>query len=718
MRMLNWLDSLCLFAGGLGGGRKRRSLRSARSAVRKTRQRRHCPVAAEIESVESRALLTPTLSLPASVDVNEDVTVAGSSDVEIATFTVTDAYMVDISAGNDDGHFYVTYDYVDTASLYVSAMNPLDFETAASHVLTIEAWDMMMTGSASGSLTVNVLDVAEDPTFTGGPFNFSVAEDAASGTLVGTVTATDPQNDLYMFSISSGDPNGDFSIDSSGQITVQGTLDYETTPSYTLGVDAMDMGGNSASTNVTITVTDVNEKPTAVDLSKNTLGYSPVTINPAENATDPEGAVLTSTIVTGPSFGTLTDNGDGTWDYELTAATQETFDSFTYRANDGTNDSDNVATVTIYIDWATISITEGDTGEFTQIGESLTDTLGEGTFSLPLGFDISVSLPTGYSPGEFFVEIETSGVYSGVFSDSGATTAIPPGTDLALAGGVLNPFVLAGDEGEGGIKARLKRLHNGIKKFAQRSNEARKAFNKKVIDGWKKFTTVLSDGKDKLKEKIKDKITDTVQNTPIKVIKGLLEDVVNDATRPQVERDRAQTYLNNLGARKDAIRDAVIGALFDKTKATAIAIVPQGKPEDDILNDIQQDLGTVDPLKWKPEVKLRTDALLPGTFNGSVEDYVTTGSSAALDAFTNNPAKLIESVGVKGEYTPPSGGKVTVEIGITDFDSGNNWKKHKYQMKLTGTRGGRKIDLTLDWQPEDITGQRKYDATLNVIFPF
>ena len=199
---------------------------------------------------------------------------------------------------------------------------------------------------------------------------------------------------------------------------------------------------------------------------------------------------------------------------------------------------------------------------------------------------------------------------------------------------------------------------------------------------------------------------------------GLLEDVVNDATRPQVERDRAQTYLNNLGARKDAIRDAVIGALFDKTKATAIAIVPQGKPEDDILNDIQQDLGTVDPLKWKPEVKLRTDALLPGTFNGSVEDYVTTGSSAALDAFTNNPAKLIESVGVKGEYTPPSGGKVTVEIGITDFDSGNNWKKHKYQMKLTGTRGGRKIDLTLDWQPEDITGQRKYDATLNVIFPF
>ena len=201
-----------------GGGRKRRSLRSARRAVRTALQRRHYPVAAEIELVEARALLTPSLSLPASVDVNEDVTVSGSSDAEIATFIVTDAYMVDISSGNENGHFYLTYDYVNTASLYVAESSPLDYESATSHTLTIEAWDMMMTGAASGSLTVNVLDVAEAPTFTGGPFSFSVAEDAAYGTPVGTVTANGPQNDLSMFSISAGDPNGDFWIDSSGQI--------------------------------------------------------------------------------------------------------------------------------------------------------------------------------------------------------------------------------------------------------------------------------------------------------------------------------------------------------------------------------------------------------------------------------------------------------------------------------------------------------------------
>lgn len=75
------------------------------------------------------ALLTSSLSLPASVDVNEDVTVLGGSDVEILTITVSDACMVDIRSGSDDGDFYLTCDYIDTASLYVSAMSLLDYET-------------------------------------------------------------------------------------------------------------------------------------------------------------------------------------------------------------------------------------------------------------------------------------------------------------------------------------------------------------------------------------------------------------------------------------------------------------------------------------------------------------------------------------------------------------------------------------------------------------
>ncbi len=68
--------------------------------------------------------------------------------------------MVDISSGNENGHFYVTYDSVSSASLYVSASSPLDYESASSHSLTIDAWDMN-GDSVSGSLMVNVLDVDE-----------------------------------------------------------------------------------------------------------------------------------------------------------------------------------------------------------------------------------------------------------------------------------------------------------------------------------------------------------------------------------------------------------------------------------------------------------------------------------------------------------------------------------------------------------------------------
>jgi len=249
--------------------------------------------------------------------------VATSSDVEIATFTVTDADMVDITSGNENGHFYIMYDYVSTASLYVSASSPLDYESATSHTLTIEASDMAGS-TVSGSLTVNVLDVAEAPTFTGGPFSFSIAEDAASGTLVGTVTATAPQNDLSMFSISGGDPSGDFSIVSTGQITVQGMLDYEITPSYTLSVEAMDMDGNSASTNVTITVTDVAEAPTFT-ASSDPDGYWFVASEAAQTGTsvgsvpvsDPQGDFLTITVYEGDVTDPATwQQSDGFFAYE------------------------------------------------------------------------------------------------------------------------------------------------------------------------------------------------------------------------------------------------------------------------------------------------------------------------------------------------------------------------------------------------------------------
>ena len=62
---------------------------------------------------------------------------------------------------------------------------------------------------------------------------------------------------------------------------------------------------------------------------------------------DPEGDPLSAAVVTGPSHGTLTLNANGSFTYTPAAGYDGT-DSFTYRANDGTLNS-NAATVTITV---------------------------------------------------------------------------------------------------------------------------------------------------------------------------------------------------------------------------------------------------------------------------------------------------------------------------------------------------------------------------------
>jgi len=86
---------------------------------------------------------------------------------------------------------------------------------------------------------------------------FSVAEDAANGTAVGTVKATDADKDDLTFSITSGNTGDVFAIEgTTGKLATAGALDYETTQSYTLAVSVSD-GELSNKANITVNVTDV-----------------------------------------------------------------------------------------------------------------------------------------------------------------------------------------------------------------------------------------------------------------------------------------------------------------------------------------------------------------------------------------------------------------------------------------------------------------------------
>ena len=88
---------------------------------------------------------------------------------------------------------------------------------------------------------------------------FSIVEDANIGTSVGTVAASDADNDPLTFSIIAGNSEGVFSIEStSGEILLTETLDFETTSSYSLTVQAADNESNATAI-ITIIVTDAIE---------------------------------------------------------------------------------------------------------------------------------------------------------------------------------------------------------------------------------------------------------------------------------------------------------------------------------------------------------------------------------------------------------------------------------------------------------------------------
>ncbi|MCC7037441.1 MAG: cadherin domain-containing protein, partial [Alphaproteobacteria bacterium] len=94
---------------------------------------------------------------------------------------------------------------------------------------------------------------------------YTIAENAGSGTYVADTDAINPEpSQTITYSIASGNTGNVFSIDSStGVITVNSGLDYETTSLYNLVIRATDNGTPAlyGEQSIRINITDVNEAP-------------------------------------------------------------------------------------------------------------------------------------------------------------------------------------------------------------------------------------------------------------------------------------------------------------------------------------------------------------------------------------------------------------------------------------------------------------------------
>ena len=147
--------------------------------------------------------------------------------------------------------------------------------------------------------------VNNPPAFTETNPTRSIAENAQADALVGgRVTATDPdQGNTVRYEFALPVPTL-FTIDGgSGQIRVKTaeTLDYETAPSHIVTVKALDSSNASDTVQVTIEVTDVNERP--VVRRRSGMGAFSIVENSGTDvgrfvATDPEGRVVTWSLAT------------------------------------------------------------------------------------------------------------------------------------------------------------------------------------------------------------------------------------------------------------------------------------------------------------------------------------------------------------------------------------------------------------------------------------
>jgi len=219
----------------------------------------------------------------AVIDVNDvpsDIALSNSLVAEnqdpgfvVGTLTTTDqdsadshTYSLVSGDGNDDnGWFAISGNQIQTAASF-------DYETSSSYSIRVKT-DDQNSGIFEEQFIIDVLNVNEPPTVQ--TASFSLAENSVNNTPVGTVAASDPDDDdRLIYSITAGNGDGVFGIGSgTGEIFVadNSTLDFETTQSYVLTVAVTDPGALSDDVAITVNISNVNDPPTDITLSNNSV---------------------------------------------------------------------------------------------------------------------------------------------------------------------------------------------------------------------------------------------------------------------------------------------------------------------------------------------------------------------------------------------------------------------------------------------------------------
>src|SRR6184192_3088189 len=204
--------------------------------------------------------------------------------------------------------------------------------------------------SGVATVTITVTPVNDAPVAANDD-SYTTAEDTQLTVSAPGVLANDSDVDGDALSavLVSNPTHGTLTLNGDGSFSYMPALNYNGVDSFTY--KASDGQAQSDVATVTITVTPVNDAPVAAnDDSYTTAEDTQLTVSAPgvlANDSDVDGDALSAVLVSNPTHGTLTLNGDGSFSY-MPALNYNGVDSFTYKASDGQAQSD-VATVTITV---------------------------------------------------------------------------------------------------------------------------------------------------------------------------------------------------------------------------------------------------------------------------------------------------------------------------------------------------------------------------------
>ena len=206
-------------------------------------------------------------------------------------------------------------------------------------VFTFQVNDGIYSSVSPGTITINVTPVNDVPLAVSQ--NVTTAEDVSKAI---TLVATDPDiGNVLTYTIVSPPANGTLS-GTGANVTYTPAANYNGSDSFTF--KANDGSSDSNIATVSVTITPLGDSPIAF-----TPGSAVTTTEDVAKAItlvgiDPDGDAITYIIISGPAHGILSGTGSN-----LTYTPDANYngsDSFTFKVNDGTSDS-NITTVSITI---------------------------------------------------------------------------------------------------------------------------------------------------------------------------------------------------------------------------------------------------------------------------------------------------------------------------------------------------------------------------------